>query len=561
MLDQKLSDLAQNLKMSLGDKVSRVEISSRTTPVANFIEASLTLKSDARDYTHLAERVEQSIRGADFSFSDEAILTEANKIKTSFLKNIEKPHMFGIYNAHEMAVDGFEAVLTSYESDRFYQAAKELAGFKIQSDPVIIIQQPEHKSEQKEKSAGLVAKLFEGKNGAATLIVKQNPASNLVAIHYLFKHKAPLQSKYGKDAAKILHDCFGQRMKSEENKKISNRFGLSFTVNDNPYIPMDDIYLHPDFGYIRAEGLNDDIEGLIRYLNEQMLNFIPSEQEFKNAKVKLSGSNPMMMGRGDPAKKKFEKLYKKEVYEDPPYPEGPEELTYTKLLQFAREYFQPANMVISVVSSAAPEKIHSWFANFKGQLVTGEPAPYTQTIKLHDKPVTIEEEGGGNRSYIFWGFAKQIDSADKPALKALSLILRDKIVFDIREKQGMAYRISAGIELKGDRALFYVKQGTRPQNVDKLIPQYSRFFKLNILDGLNNDDLQKSLSMYLGRMMFRRLSSINQAFYLGTSYYFHNDINYDLEFLDALKKVTLTDVRLAAQKYLHVENPVQVIVR
>jgi predicted Zn-dependent peptidase len=67
--------------------------------------------------------------------------------------------------------------------------------------------------------------------------------------------------------------------------------------------------------------------------------------------------------------------------------------------------------------------------------------------------------------------------------------------------------------------------------------------------------------MYLGRMMFRRLSSINQAYYLGHSLYFENNFNYDKQFLDALKKVNLADVKNAAKKYMVIKNPLSIIVR
>jgi len=67
--------------------------------------------------------------------------------------------------------------------------------------------------------------------------------------------------------------------------------------------------------------------------------------------------------------------------------------------------------------------------------------------------------------------------------------------------------------------------------------------------------------MYLGRMMFRRLSSINQAFYLGSSAYLFNDYNYDKNFLDALKKVKLEDVKAAAKKYMIIKNSMTLIVR
>ena len=50
----------------------------------------------------------------------------------------------------------------------------------------------------------------------------------------------------------------------------------------------------------------------------------------------------------------------------------------------------------------------------------------------------------------------------------MSLILSENIVFDIREKQGLAYHMKAGIEIVNDRALFFINQGTRPENVNKL---------------------------------------------------------------------------------------------
>jgi len=67
--------------------------------------------------------------------------------------------------------------------------------------------------------------------------------------------------------------------------------------------------------------------------------------------------------------------------------------------------------------------------------------------------------------------------------------------------------------------------------------------------------------MYLGRMMFRRLSSINKAYYLANSDYFHNDFNYDKHFLEELKNVKLADVKNAAKKYMNAENTVTIVVR
>jgi len=84
---------------------------------------------------------------------------------------------------------------------------------------------------------------------------------------------------------------------------------------------------------------------------------------------------------------------------------------------------------------------------------------------------------------------------------------------------------------------------------------------MEMLNDVDNATLEKSVNMYLGRMMFRRLSSINQAYYLGHSLYFDGDMNSDSEFLDRLKSVTLDDVKRVVKKYMDGDNPISIVVR
>jgi zinc protease len=220
-------------------------------------------------------------------------------------------------------------------------------------------------------------------------------------------------------------------------------------------------------------------------------------------------------------------------------------------------------MIISVVSSSSAEEINNYFSNFSKEESTqplNGPA-YLRKYADVNQAHTIIDTVGGEQAYLFYGFLKNVDDNDKAALKALSLLLGDKIVFDIREKQGLAYRMSAGINVIENRALFYINMGTRPENVDKLVPQFPNFFTAEFSNSFTEDELIKRVNMYLGRMMFRRLSSINQAYYLAHSYYFDGDIFADEESLTKLKQVTLQDVKAAVEKYMKVENPVEVIVR
>jgi len=559
VLNKSKDEIQSAMKTEFGKKIKSVNLSTRLSPLKNYLEATILLEEDI-DLNAVAKSLSAKLAGLSFAISTETVQYEATKARTEFVRNIEKPHMFGIYNSSAIVLDGIETVLASFSGNEYYPASKELESLKITSLPLIIVQTPSTKKENENTGVVNNVKQFKDETAGKNLIVVQNEVSNLLAIHYLVKHKAVYESKYGKDAAKILHDCLDQRLKSPDNKKLSSQFGFTFTVNDNPMIPMDDIYLHPDFGYIRVEGLADDLSGAINYMNNALKDFTPTEEEFNKSVEKFKNTHMMMMG-GDKPKKVFDAEYKKMVYEPNKFTQDQPALTFENLLAFTKEYFQPSNMIISVVSPGSPDTINTLFSSMNFTAIKDEPAAVTTILQTRTKPETIDKPGGGERSYLFYGFESEIDPKDAPAVQALSLILSDNIVFDIREKQGMAYHMSAGIEVVKNRALFYINQGTRPQNVDKLVPQYPGFFGKKAADTLTQNIVEKSINMYLGRMMFRRLSSINQAFYLGSSAYLFNDYNYDKNFLDALKKVKLEDVKAAAKKYMIIKNSMTLIVR
>lgn len=556
-LEKSKDKIEAEIKAEFPGLVKSLKFSTRLTPIKNYLETVMVLSSKEK-INELYSFVNKKLSNLSFALQNDAVKQEAIKARTEFVRNIEKPHMFGIYNSSTIVFDGIESLISSFSGEGFYTAAKNLQNLKLNSNPVVVVQSPIKKSEKESTSAKNV-KQFKDTLTSKKLIVAQNEVSNLLAVHYLIKHKASLETKYGKDAAKYLHDCIDQRLKNDENQKKNSQYGFSFTVNDNPMIPMDDIYLHPDFGYIRVEGLADDVEGAVKYLNEVFTEFVPTKEEFTKAVEKYKSMSAMMMG-GDKVKKIFDAEYKSSVYEKNDYQNQPE-ITFDNLSLFAKEYFQPSNMIISVVSPVSSTVVDNLFSSLKYEPIKDEKPAFTPTYSLKEKPETIDKKGGGERSYLFYGFVTEIDIKDAPALQALSLLLSDKIVFEIREKLGMAYGMSAGIDVVKNRALFFINQGTRPQNVDKLLSLYPGFFNMSVLDSLTEKSVEKTINMYIGKMMFRRLSSINQAFYLGSSEYFYGDFNYDANFLESVKKIKLGDVKAVAKKYMKNTNPTTLIVR
>jgi zinc protease len=559
-LDKHENKLQEIVEAKFPGVVKGIDFNIRNYSIVNYVQATLTLNNESK-MNDVMNLFQSELGKLKFNLAKEVIETESIKSQTSFLKNIEKPHMFGIYNAGSIAEYGLESIISAYSGTQYGSAAKIVQGFTFPSNPLIIIHHPNESSSEDKVISEVKTELFNTERNKPVIIARQNSASSLLAIHYMVNNKAALELKYGKDAAKLWHDAFGQRMKSDKNLKESMQFGFSFTVNDNPYIPMDNIYLNPEFGYIRAEGLGADIKSAINYLNKELLNFVPTEDEFSEA-LKNTGKSHMMMGK-DKSKELYNQTYESIIYEPVEVADEAVKIKYDDLLKFGKEYFIPSNMIISVVSSAEPSEINEYFSSFnlETDYKQKEGTANLRTFNTIRQSEKVEEVGGGEQSHLFYGFIKSIDKEDIAALTALSLLLREDIIFDIREKQGLAYRMSAGIDIIKDKALFYIKLPTRPSNVDNLVPQFPGYFYPEFVDNIKEEDLSKSINMYLGRMMFRRLSSINQAYYLAYSYNFYNNIHEDEESLRKLKNVTLDHVKGVASKYLQIENPIEIIIR
>jgi secreted Zn-dependent insulinase-like peptidase len=144
LLETKLEDTNSKLEDVLtekfGENFQSIKIQTSQSILAAYLEANLIITDTAID--EIVESVNNYLQNYTWEFAKEKLDTEAIKSRTGFLKNIEKPHMFGIYNAHEFAVNGIEAVLASYSSDIYYKAAEKLQQFNIGSEPIIILQHP-----------------------------------------------------------------------------------------------------------------------------------------------------------------------------------------------------------------------------------------------------------------------------------------------------------------------------------------------------------------------------------------------------------------------------------
>lgn len=565
LVESQLPELNEELKNFL-KKSNNIELSAKTSlrikPAVNYLEIMLPI-SESNLTNSLIDSVSSFLQKYSFSIKEDELAKIITNERTEFLMNIEKPHMFGIYNADIIATEGFEAVLRKYDGNSFKKAAFELGQIKTISKPIVLIQKSKINQTAEKKdlnSTEIKTSQIPQKSGKAQIIVRQNPQSNLLAIHILLKHKTEYENRFGENAAFIWHEAFKEHLKSEQFSKEIAKHGIVLTVNDNPFIPMDDIYLSDDFGYIRIESLGDNIPEVINFMNKQILDFEPTEEEFNSAVN--SFQRGQMMKKTNPAQTMFSTILDKTLYNSK-IGKVKSPLLFDTIKGFGKRYFIPENMIISVVSKLSTEEIEKLYADFKKSVPKDFNSNPIQKVTFRENqlPVEIVEKVKSPRAFLYYGFLKQIEKSEKSAILALSLILQDKIIFDIREKQGLAYNMGVGIEVRENSAMFYINMGSQNKNVDVLTKQFHEKFTKKYLGKITQEELTKRINMYLGKMMFRRLSSINQGFYLCESMYYENDFEYDAKVLENLKKVTLAEVQKVADKYLSPANEIKIVVK
>ncbi len=133
LFDEILKNVTDGLKEKLAGRYPDIErkltYETRRSPENNFLQISMIL-DDAKQVGKTADDINTTLGLFRFSLNNETVQNLATQTRTTFLKNIEKPHMFGIFNAHQFAVGGIESVLASYATGDYPQAAKEISSYK-----------------------------------------------------------------------------------------------------------------------------------------------------------------------------------------------------------------------------------------------------------------------------------------------------------------------------------------------------------------------------------------------------------------------------------------------
>ncbi len=238
--------------------------------------------------------------------------------------------------------------------------------------------------------------------------------------------------------------------------------------------------------------------------------------------------------------------------------------TKADLQQAHSTYFRPDNMVVTIVGRISP----SLAVKLVDQYLGDWQAPNTPLPKVSFPEVTVAAQRivttqETNQAFIVLGhLADAVSDKDYAALKLISTYLGNglssRLFVELREKQGLAYDVSAFYPTRLGKSQFVAYIGTAPQNLPVALAGLQAEIERMKTTPLTAEALQVTKNKILGQYALGKQTNGQIA----QTYGWYEVLGLGLEFDDecqrAIASVTIKDVQGAAQRCF-VEQSVSIL--
>ena len=308
----------------------------------------------------------------------------------------------------------------------------------------------------------------------------------------------------------------------------------------------------------------DGVQSALGILSDAMMNStLPLEEYNKEQEVIR---REFAMGFDDPDRMAslllFATAYQRHPYRLPVIGEMEiyNQLRQEQVMQYYKSRYVPNNLTFIVVGDVDGEKIRQQLTNYfkdypekslKPVFVPEEP-PQLGRREVHNEFATEL-----SRLSLAWHIP-ELTHPDVPALDLLAGILGDgrssRLYRRVREQAGLAFSVSAFSYTPGDPGLLGVDATVDPKKRDdaeKLILQVIDEVKQA---GVTAEELMKAQKMALSHHLGALTTMRGQASDIGSNWLLTRNLDFSRDYLSAVQKVTLDDVRRVAAKYLVDQN-------
>jgi len=399
------------------------------------------------------------------------------------------------------------------------------------------------------------------------LHVTSSDDSRVFAVHVAFTPRSASEAAGKEGIADFLHRLF-LRGKAEGGASIAARLrdaGASVKTFDDPSVPFDDYYTTTEFSFVRLEMPSDRWRDGIALLGEMVLHpkFDTEDVEAVRREMLDLQKRRAESTRGVAQDAMVKALAPQSAFASPILGtrESISSITTDDLRAFHAKYVTGARTVLTEVGPVPAAEVQAAVRASFGAMPAGEAPGARPQAPATGRAVAVEQKLGKEQASV--GLARVFDAqaGDEAALQVAGAILSDKLSFRLREEQGLAYSLSAACVPWGGRMRLDATLATRQENVDKALLGLTEGIDAFRDGTLDAAAVERAANSLRGRLLMRRLTRINQAYFDALDVMAGRPPGDGLRRLDRILEVKPADVKRVASAYFDPGACARVVVR
>jgi len=236
------------------------------------------------------------------------------------------------------------------------------------------------------------------------------------------------------------------------------------------------------------------------------------------------------------------------------------QLTQDQVMQYYKTRYVPNNLTFVVVGDVDAAKVRQQLTEF----FKAYPEKSLKPVFIPEEPPQlgrreVHQEFATELTHLSLAWhIPEVTNPDVPALDLLSSILGDgrssRLYRRVREEAGLAYRISAFSYTPGDPGLFGIDATLDPKKREAAEQLVLRMLDEVKQSGVTAEELMKAKKMSFSHHLGDLTTMRGQASDIGSNWLLTRNLNFSRDYLDAVQKVTLDDIKRVAAHYLTNEN-------
>ena len=538
------------------------------------LNVELTLAPDA-DWRVAWEALRSEInRFGEEGINEELVQAAVSSLRAEDAFNAERPHFYGMLKSADLArqgpyflldyLDRFSAVIC----EDVQHVSKYLSGGRPAIVAVYQAIGQEENGEMTRQGARTVRKQFS--NGLLAL-VREDHDNPIFAAHFLFKHRSVYESALGGRPGMVdfIHHIleYGpQGMERDAFQTQLQSYGARVKFYDMAFIPYDDYYTTPEFSYVRLESLDENYGPVLELVAKAVKDPSITPKVIEPVRAQMMG----LAGREQASvSQSGRSLFSRLLYGDSPLagsivgsPQDIAAFTVDDLRHFGRQYFSPQNLILTVVTSHDADSVLAGIEEVFGSWSSSAELPAVTIPRPAEPPKREEQEGGKEQSYLAMGYVFDLDDpGDRAPLAIANAILSERMQFQLREREGLAYSLGSSVNIHAGWGVWSASMGTGPQNLERAELGIMQEIRRAAKGKFSDQNVQKARNAYLGRLAMRTLTRINQAYLMGWGEFQGEGSDRHQAWIQELHQVTTDDVNRVARRYLTADGLTTAILR